>query len=40
MMDIDNKPEFKWSRIYIFILAFNALLVVLFYLIRLYFNSF
>ena len=39
-MDLDNKPETNWGRIYLFILLFNALLVILFYLIRVYFNSF
>jgi hypothetical protein len=28
----------SWSKFYLFILFFNILLVVIFYLIRLYFN--
>lgn len=33
------EPTVKWSRIYLFILGYNALLVIIFYLIRLFFNS-
>lgn len=34
----DESSETPWYKIYIFIIAFNAVLVVLFYLLKAYFN--
>ena len=38
-MNLNSEPDVKWGRIYLFVLGFNAMLIILFYLIRLYFNS-
>lgn len=38
-MNVNNEPEIKWGKIYLFVLGFNVLLVILFYLIRVYFNT-
>ena len=34
-----DEIKIRWSRIYIFILGYNAFLIILFYLLRLSFNS-
>ncbi len=33
-----DAPELKWNRIYFFILGYNAFLIIIFYMIRLFFN--
>lgn len=37
--ELQDDQKMNWSRIYLLILLFNSILVVLFYLMRLYFND-
>jgi hypothetical protein len=34
-----EESHIRWRRIYIFILGYNAFLIIIFYLLRLSFNS-
>jgi len=37
--ELQDDQKLNWTRIYFLILLFNSLLVVLFYLLRLYYND-
>lgn len=38
-MSATNIQEIKWNRIYVFILGYNAILVILFYVLKLFYNQ-
>lgn len=37
--ELQDDQKLNWTRIYFLILLFNSLLVVLFYLLRIYYND-
>ena len=37
--ELQDDQKLNWTRIYFLIILFNSLLVVLFYLLRLYYND-